>query len=64
MGFAGNGETEGGYFEDVRGGEMRWAAFDWLLVGREVLMGICEPEGWVLNGFGTGSVGVFMSGGL
>ena len=26
--FAGNGEADGGYFEDVRGGDLRLAALD------------------------------------
>lgn len=59
--FAGNGEGEGGYFEEVLGGEMRCAALLWLLEGREAFV-VGAP--CALNGFGIGSAGVFTSGGL
>lgn len=37
---AGNADGEGGYLEEVRGGETRCAALLWLLEGREALVGI------------------------
>ena len=60
--FAGNGEGEGGYLEEVRGGEMRCAALLWLLVGREALLGIFEGDVCAMKEFGIGSVGVLTSG--
>ena len=62
LGLAGKGEGDGGYLEEVRGGEMRCAALLWLLVGREALVGMLVV--WAMNGLGIGSVGVLASGGL
>ena len=60
-GFAGKGDGEGGYLDDVRGGEMRCGALLWELLGREALAGILDEGPKV---FGIGSVGAFTSGGL
>lgn len=63
-GLEGKGEGDGGYFEEVRGGEIRWAALLWLLVGRGSLAVVVLLLGCVVNGLGIGSVGERMSGGL
>jgi hypothetical protein len=60
LGLAGKGEGDGGYLEEVRGGEMRCAALLWLLVGREALVGMLVF--WAMNGLGIGSVDVLASG--
>jgi hypothetical protein len=63
-GLEGKGEGEGGYFEEVRGGEIRWAALLWELVGREAEGMLAWGMACAANGLGIGSVGVRASGGL